>query len=62
MDKEILENGNIRAGESCPFIENCTWKNENCPSKENNNIREKPFSCAIARWFVIFSKTKTGEK
>lgn len=56
--KNILTDGNIRAGEECPFWANCKLRTTNCPSVENNNLREHPFSCGAARLFVIIEEMK----
>ena len=53
-----LVDGHIPANTGCPFISDCNWKNEHCPSASN----PKPiaFSCAAARLHSICISRKQG--
>jgi hypothetical protein len=53
-----LIGGNIPAGNSCPFLSECSLRNERCPSAEN--IKTNDFSCAAARMFSTCKTNKQG--
>jgi hypothetical protein len=61
LNSNGLVDGRIPAGKPCPFASDCTVYNERCPSKENDNMRTVPMSCAIARAFSI-TKSPTEPK
>lgn len=42
-----LIDGRVPAGEACPFLAQCSMKNDNCPTKQLTKI--VPFSCGAAR-------------
>lgn len=42
-----LVDGNIPAGQSCPFVERCSARTTRCPV--DNDTLPWPFSCAAAR-------------
>lgn len=46
--KSLLVDGNIPAGQPCPFIDQCSLKNEGCPTKEA--VKLGMYSCAAARF------------
>jgi hypothetical protein len=43
----LLVNGNIPAGQPCPFANTCHFKFERCPTEDN--VKMVDFSCAAAR-------------
>jgi len=47
LNSNGLVNGNIPSNHSCPFIDTCGRKNDNCPSLVN--LRVDNISCALAR-------------
>ena len=55
-----LVDGNIPAGKECSFLEECEFKNERCPSKENHLPVD--FSCAHARLITIMKKLENSSK
>lgn len=52
--KANMKDGNIEAGNPCPFLSECNFKTGICPTKEHP--RNKDFSCAAARLFSIKKK------
>ena len=57
LNKNGLVGGMIPANTECPFFSGCGLRNENCPSKENDNLRSCEFSCAAARYLSICEET-----
>jgi hypothetical protein len=56
-----LVDGNIPAGQACPFVGECVMKNERCPTE--GNVKQCAYSCALARLHsVIAEGKKKGEK
>lgn len=53
LNKNGLANGKVPPNKECPFWNECKCRDENCPSVENNNLRDRPFSCAAARAFSM---------
>jgi len=53
-----LVNGNIPAGNECPFLKECEMLTDNCPSVARGNIRKHSFSCACARAFALIKHNK----
>jgi len=47
MDTNGLVRGRIPAGNPCPFLAECQWKVEGCPTP--SNLKPGPYSCAAAR-------------
>ena len=55
-----LVNGNIPAGQPCPFAAECGRKNEHCPVP--GKVKPNDFSCALARLnSLIADGKKKGE-
>lgn len=52
-DRNGLVDGNIPAGQVCPFLEKCAMKFDRCPTKES--LKPVDFSCAAARGFSYLS-------
>lgn len=56
-----LVDGNIPAGQACPFAGECTMKNERCPTE--GNVKRCAYSCALARLHSVLAEgKKRGEK
>jgi len=54
---ENLVEGCIPAGKECPFVQECGFRTESCPS--GNNLKSVPFSCGAARLHnAILNKKK----
>jgi hypothetical protein len=51
-----LVDGNIPAGQPCPFIGQCTMKNERCPTE--GNVKPCAYSCALARLHSVLAEGK----
>ena len=53
--KTLLVDGNIPAGKACPFLDECGFKKDGCPTVEKPKVNS--FSCAGARlWDMIHRK------
>ncbi len=50
-----LVNGNIPKGQPCPFLAECKFRVDNCPSAEKPNT-EHDYSCAAARFHSMLKK------
>lgn len=55
-----LVDGNIPAGQACPFVDNCTMKKDICPTKEK--VNENPISCGAARIHSLYTLKEKREK
>lgn len=44
---DLLVDGCIPAGQSCPFLKECQFKFSGCPTPDN--LKTNNFSCAAAR-------------
>lgn len=51
-----LVHGNIPAGKPCPFIGDCGYRNEGCPSE--SALKPHPFSCGAARLHSMIELSK----
>ncbi len=49
-----LVDGNIPAGNACPFAGNCTMQNERCPT--DGNTKPNDYSCGAARLHSIYKE------
>lgn len=54
-----LTNGNIPAGQPCPFEARCFLKNDKCPLIEK--LKTNDFSCAAARMYVSIIESEERE-
>lgn len=49
-----LKDGNIPAGNACPFLSECGLKFDRCPTSDKP--KQVDFSCAAARLFSLTKK------
>lgn len=61
LNENGLVDGNIPAGQPCPWWSKCSMKVERCPSEKNP--KKVDYSCALARLnSTIDSSKKEGRK
>lgn len=53
---DFLVDGCIPAGKTCPFLKDCGFKFEACPTPAN--LKDKDFSCAAARLHTAILRPK----
>lgn len=58
LNSNGLEDGNIPAGQPCPFWESCKMRTDNCPSQ--SQPKPRAFSCALARLNSMIKKEDLG--
>jgi hypothetical protein len=56
LNENGLVDGNIPKGSGCPFLLQCKFKTDNCPSDKHQP--DGIYSCGAARLFSITTKSK----
>jgi hypothetical protein len=59
LNTNALVDGNIPAGQSCPFAGECKLIMERCPTEDN--LKTVAFSCALARLNSLIKKENLPE-